>query len=145
MKIPEKKPTYEQIKMKADAFSWRISFKSIIKEIIESVVLLKDRLKDNLNFQQKSLPELRRLYKQVNDLVKNNQETQNYDTKKEMELVQTMINIINEYGQQTNVFAGVKRRLTRAIAGSQGPATITSYYYTFGKDPSFSTAKLINI
>jgi hypothetical protein len=113
----------------------------IIKEIITTINNLKERLKGNEQFNGQDLTKLRDLYSKVTKLVNKNRQEDNFDTSEEMSLVQQMIDIINSYGDESNIFAGIQKRITRAALGSP-VANVVSYYYCVGKDKSYQVLKI---
>lgn len=141
MKPIQKKESYKDKADRSYASSWRVSFGVIIKELITTISNLKDRLKDNDQFNSVDLVTLRSLYSRVTKLVEKNKQENNSDIAEETGLVQQMLDIINSYGSQTNIFAGVQKRVSRTWAGS-ALANVTSYYYHVGKDESLKTLKL---
>jgi len=132
---------YEEKLAKSNAYSWRYSFVVIMKEIVTTISNLKQRLKSNQQFNDQDLPKLRQLYSQVQNLVKANEEKGNNDITEEIDLVQQILDIINSYGEQSKIFAGVQKRVTRTMMGSP-VATVTNYYYQVGNDISYKSLRL---
>lgn len=141
MKPIQKKESYQDNLNRSYASSWRMSFDVIIKKLVTTIGNLKDRLKDNEQFNNTDLVTLRQLYSKVTKLVEKNKQENNSDIAEEIGLVQQMLDIINLYGPQTNIYAGIQKRINKTWAGS-AVSTVTSYYYHVGKDESLKALKL---
>lgn len=136
-------PTYQEKLDQSIASSWNVSFPVIMREITNTINIIKRPLANSDNFK-KDLDKLRNLYVQVSELNKRNKNSNSTDISKEMELVQNMIDIINSYADQTKLYNCVEKRVTRAAMGSP-IATVTSFYYKVGRDIGFSTRRLSNV
>lgn len=129
--------TYQEKQEKSYAVSWRYSLPVILKSMADTINILKNKKV----ISEDDLTLLRRLYSEVTKLSEKNKAAENSDTSEEKRLVQQMLDVINKYSDQTKIYSGVQKTTTRAMMGSP-VATVVSYYYRVGKDPSFGLLKV---
>jgi hypothetical protein len=129
--------THQEKQEKANASSWRYSLPVILKSMVDTINILKNKKV----FSEDDLSLLRRLYSEVTKLSEKNKESNISDTSNEMKLTQQMLDVINKYSDQTKIYAGVQKTITRAMMGSP-VSVVVSYYYRVGKDQSFSLLKV---
>lgn len=128
--------SYQEKQEKANASSWRYSLPVILKSMVDTINILKNKKV----FSEDDLSLLRRLYSEVTKLSEKNKESNISDTSNEMKLTQQMLDVINKYSDQTKIYAGVQKTITRAMMGS--PVSVVVSYYRVGKDQSFSLLKV---
>lgn len=109
----------------------------ILKSMADTINILKNKgviSEDNITL-------LRRLYSEVTKLSGKNKAAENSDTSEEKRLVQQMLDVINSYSDQTKIYSGIQKTTTRAMMGSP-VASVVSYHYRVGKDPSYGILKV---
>lgn len=134
----KKKPTYSELALQSASSSWWYFVPVALKELGNTISIIKGKLINDEQFNQEDLPKLRKLYAQLRDLSAKNKELSNFNgVAEEKDLLKQMFTVVNSYFDKTNITAGVQKRVTRAMMGSP-VATVDSYYYKVGNDKGFA-------
>lgn len=138
MKI--QKPSYEEIMKKSNSVSWWYFVPVFLKEVGNTISIMKNKLKDDEKFNSIDLIQLRTLYKELRDSSVKNKDSENYNgVQSEKTVSKSILDIINQYYSQTNISVGIQKRMTKSRYFTPGmPGMVTSYYYKVGKIPEYA-------